>query len=43
LLGYNRPDVDVQGNLENGYVAEGMKKLFREQSKFIQERDVEML
>ncbi len=25
LLGYNGPDVDVQGKLDNGYVAEGMK------------------
>ncbi len=43
MLGYNGPDVDVQGKLDNGYVAEGMKKSFREQSKFIQECDVEML
>jgi hypothetical protein len=30
LLVYNGPDIDVQGELDNGYVAEGMKKSFRE-------------
>jgi hypothetical protein len=30
LFGYTGPDVDVQGKLENGYVAEGMKKSLRE-------------
>jgi hypothetical protein len=30
LFGYNGPDVDVQGKMDNGYVAEGMKKSFRE-------------
>jgi hypothetical protein len=43
LLGYNGSDVDVQGELDNGYVAEGMKKSFRERSEFIRECDVEML
>jgi hypothetical protein len=43
LLGYNGPDVDVQGKLDNGCVAEGIKKSLREQSKFIRELDMEML
>ncbi len=35
LLGYNGPDVDVQGKLDNGYVAKGMKKSLGERSKSI--------